>query len=287
MPINKSSIDTCMSDFKKEFPAGRKKKKKKMSKKDINAQRYAACNSMVKEDSHMNTIVIYGGRFHPPHKGHKSVYDHLVKQFGEGSVYVVSSNKQAPVSSPFEFEQKKKLWTFLGVPNNHIVQVKNPYMPKEVTDHIDTANTSIVFAVSAKDAERFTFKPKKDGSPSYMQPFGPDRKSIDEGGYILIVPTIEFDVLGKPVQSASEIRGMYIRSSNANRVQILKDLYSKVSAPIKAMFDKQLSLTETIMKLVSNRTLVEGTQMLKHKGLIAKARILEDRIAKDEFLHKR
>ena len=51
MPIDKSSMDACMSDFKDEFPKGRKKKKKKMSKKDINAQRWAACNSMVNEET--------------------------------------------------------------------------------------------------------------------------------------------------------------------------------------------------------------------------------------------
>ena len=237
----------------------------------------------------MNTIVIYPGRFHPFHLGHKSVYDHLTKQFGKGSVYVVSSNKQSPLSSPFTFDQKKKLMQFAGVPGDHIVQVKNPYMPKEVTDHLDTATTSIVFAISAKDAERFTFKPKKNGDPSYMQPFDVTRKPIDESGYILVAPTIDFNVLGKPVQSASEIRGMYLKSDDANRIQILKDLYGKVNKSIKAMFDTQLALTETFMHILNKTSamLNESKNYMRNKAIIAKVRILEIRSAEEEFDFKK
>ena len=35
----------------------------------------------------MKVIVIYPGRFHPFHKGHKSVYDTLIKRFGKQNVF--------------------------------------------------------------------------------------------------------------------------------------------------------------------------------------------------------
>lgn len=289
MPIDKSSLDSCMSDFKKEFPTGRKKKKKKMSKKDINAQRYAACNSMVKEDTDMKTLVIYPGRFHPWHKGHKSVYDALVNKFGADSVYIASSNKQAPVSSPFSFEDKKKMMQLTGVPADKIVQVKSPYNPVEITSKVDKDNTAIVFALSAKDAERFTFKPKKDGSPSYMQPFQDDLQPLSQSGYVLVAPTIDFSVLGKPVKSASEVRGMYIKSNDKGRIHILKGLYGKATPELKALFDKELAITETIFTLMKNTStlLTEGKEYLRKKTIIAKARMLENKIAEEEFNFKR
>ncbi len=48
MPISKTSFDKCMSDVKKEFPKGRSKKKK-ISKKAVNKQRYAICKNRVDE----------------------------------------------------------------------------------------------------------------------------------------------------------------------------------------------------------------------------------------------
>jgi len=275
-----------MHDVKSEFPSGRSKKKK-MSKKNVNKQRYAICKNRVDEDTSVDdAIVIYGGRFHPFHKGHKSVYDHLVKKFGSDSVYVVSSNKQAPVSSPFAFEDKIKMMQMLGVSADHIVEVRSPYQPKEITDQVDGQSTAIIFALSAKDAERFTFKPKKDGSPSYMQPYSQDLKPLDENGYVLVVPTVEFPVAGQDVSSASEIRGMYLKADDAGRVQILKDLYGKVTKPLKAMFDKQLGMTEAFLRLYNNDTLTESKSILRRESIIAKARILEEAIDAEEFNFK-
>ena len=57
----------------------------------------------------MNTIVIYPGRFHPFHRGHKASYDELVRQFGEGNVYIVSSDLTAPLTSPFSFADKRQM----------------------------------------------------------------------------------------------------------------------------------------------------------------------------------
>ena len=237
----------------------------------------------------MRTIAIYGGRFQIFHLGHKSVYDHLVKQFGSDNVYIVSSNKQAPVSSPFSFDDKTKMMQALKIPQDHIIQVKNPYQAKEVTDQVDGQNTSIVFALSAKDAERFTFKPKKDGSPSYMQPYpGNDNlKPLTETGYILVVPTINFEVLGNSVKSASAIRGMYLKSNDNDRIKILKDLYGKATKQMKSLFDKQLSITETFLNLYNNTTLLESKSILRRKQIITKARILESKISKEEFNFKK
>ena len=106
----------------------------------------------------MNTIVIYPGRFHPFHRGHKASYDWLVKHFGDG-VYIATSNVQNDTDSPFSYSDKVKMMTKLGIPSDHIVQVKNPYQAREIVDSLtpeQKADTALVFAVSEKDSRRRT-----------------------------------------------------------------------------------------------------------------------------------
>jgi len=201
----------------------------------------------------MRTIAILPGRFMPPHLGHKSVYDGLVNKFGYENVFIVSSNKQDATSSPLSFDQKKFLWAELGVPPDNIVQVISPYQPKEVTSKFDNTDTAIVFALSEKDAKRFTFKPKKNGDPSYMQPYDEDSlQSLDKTGYVLVVPTIDFKVLGQEIKSASEIRNMYISADDEGRIAILKDLYGKATNTVKNIFDNALknSISESIISVI-------------------------------------
>jgi len=241
----------------------------------------------------MDVLVIYGGRFHPAHLGHKSVYDGLGAQFGAENVYVVSSNKQAPLSSPFSFEDKQEMWKRLGVPADHFVQVKNPYMPAELTDRVDGDKTAIIFAVSEKDAQRFDVKPgvigkKKDGSPAYMQSLEGTKnlEPLSKHGYIAIAPTVDFKVLGKEIKSASEIRGMYLKAGDPQRMQILKDLYGKPDKQLKSIFDKKLALTENILALMMHeKTLLEGKNSDKVRRTLTKARVLESKIRRTEFKH--
>ena len=40
----------------------------------------------------MKTLVVYGGRFQPPHKGHLGSYKHLTEKFGS-NVFMASAEK--------------------------------------------------------------------------------------------------------------------------------------------------------------------------------------------------
>ena len=196
----------------------------------------------------MNYLVIYPGRFHPFHLGHKASYDWLTQQFGENAVYIASSDKQNDEDSPFRYEDKVKMVTKLGVPAGHIKQVKNPYQATEITKALsdeEKANTVLVFAVSAKDAERFDFKPKADGSPSYLQPLPEKEKAIKpmtQHGYVVITPTVNFRVKGADANSASQIRKLYTAGNDNDRDQIIVDLYGAADPELKAIFDKQLGV---------------------------------------------
>lgn len=192
-------------------------------------------------------IAVYPGRFHPFHRGHKAVYDSLVDKFGSDKVYIVTSDKVDPPRSPFSFEEKKVMMMLAGVPSGVIVQVRSPYAPKEITDQFDPDATVLVYGVGEKDMEgdpRFTFKPKKDGSPSYMQPFPENIEDADtlmNHGYVLPIPTVTFNVLGKPAKSATEMRAQFARLNNSEaEQQFIKDLFGNYGEDVHRILKEKL-----------------------------------------------
>ena len=202
----------------------------------------------------MNKIVIYPGRFHPFHKGHFASYQFLVREYGADSVYIASTNSQAPLTSPFSFEEKKQMAGLLGVPEDKFVQVKNPYRSEEITGRVNNPeDTVLIFAVSEKDVGRFTFT-KKDGTPSYMQPMPKDEaqmKGMTDNAYVTLTPTVTFKVQGQDANSASQIRSAYVKADEAERKDILKDLYGTVDKNVKAIFDKKMSVVEQLSLMMT------------------------------------
>jgi hypothetical protein len=196
----------------------------------------------------MNYLVIYPGRFHPFHLGHKASYDWLTNQFGENSVFIASSDKQEAETSPFAYADKVKMATKLGVPAGRIKQVKNPYQATEITAALsdeEKADTVLVFAVSDKDAKRFNFKPKADGSPAYLQPLPENKKGVKpmtQHGYVVVTPTVNFQVQGVDANSASQIRKLYTAGNDNDRDQIIVDLYGAADPELRDVFDQALGV---------------------------------------------
>ena len=117
----------------------------------------------------MANIVIMPGGFHPFHAGHAALYNAIKEKYGNSDVYVAASNNQK--ERPFPFKIKEKLAQISGVQPGEFVQVKSPFVPKEITDKYDPDKDSIVFVRSEKDRNEYP-KPgmtKKDGSPAYFQ----------------------------------------------------------------------------------------------------------------------
>jgi len=147
-----------------------------------------------------NLIVSYGGRFQPPHIGHKGVYDSLVKTFGAKNVYVTTSNKQDKERSPLSFQWKAKLLKIAGIPSNKIVQVKANYKVGEILKKtgFKAEDTVWITAVGEKDANRLLgFK--------YLLKYekGKPMETADKHGYVYIIPNIK---LGGTVMSATAVR---------------------------------------------------------------------------------
>lgn len=189
-------------------------------------------------------LVVYPGRFQPFHRGHKDVYDKLRQQFGN-NVFIATSDKTDQERSPFSFADKQIMARAAGIPSDAVVQVRNPYSVPEITQRFDPKHTILVFAVGAKDMDkdpRFSFKPKKDGSPSYLQPWeGKDKaQTMDAHGYVETAPTMQFKLLGRTATSATDIRDAYRKADDANRDIILRQLYDNPSSELRDLFDARL-----------------------------------------------
>lgn len=197
-----------------------------------------------------NLLIVYPGRFQPFHKGHKAVYDHLVGKFGRDRVYIATSNKVDPPKSPFNFTDKSVFMALTGVPMDRVVESREPYRVPELVALYPAESTILIFAVSEKDmAEdpRFRMGTKRDGSPTYFQPLPTDLKSantLDQTGYILTVPTVDFTVLGAPMRSATEVRQQYKDADPATRKNIITDLFGRYSEEAQHIMDQKLVITE-------------------------------------------
>jgi len=129
-------------------------------------------------------VVVYAGRFQPFHRGHYDSYQHLVKRFGKDNVYIGTSDKTDKIKSPFKFKEKKMIMMkMFGIPSNKIVQIKNPYAPKEIIGKFDKDTTAFITVVGEKD--RYRLKGK------YFEPYHPDKieKGYDEKGYVYVTPS--------------------------------------------------------------------------------------------------
>jgi hypothetical protein len=190
-------------------------------------------------------VIVYPGRFHPFHKGHYNTYNYLKNKFSGADVYIATSEKTDPEKSPFSFDDKQTIMLKMGVDPSDIVKVKNPYSPVEITSLYNIEDIILIIAVSEKDMlenPRFSFKPKKDGSPSYFKKYEDDLsfESAKKHGYIYTTPTFTFKLLGNTIKSASEIRDIYIDSDESMKIEIIKNLYNKFDKTIKNIFDHTL-----------------------------------------------
>jgi hypothetical protein len=206
----------------------------------------------------MKTVVVYGGRFQPPHKGHKASYDWLTEKFGD-NVYMSSYDKTTGPKDPFTWNEKKRLAVSMGVPSAKFVNIKNAYVDKFIRDVIpfDPKDTILIVALSQKDGDRLVSKTvdkegyalKKDGTRAPIQWLPKNPEPLAKGHfYVVATPTVSFPVAGKKVTGATQIRDMYARANDKTRDQIIADLYGEVKPATRKLFDKRLgAVTESLL----------------------------------------
>jgi len=206
----------------------------------ITLEDYEIQASLTEATNRDRLVVIYPGRFHPFHKGHAGVYNTLVSQYGAtADVWLATSDKQEPGKSPFSFEEKRKMIATTGINPQAVVKTNSPYQAEEITSKYDLNNTVVLYAVSEKDmAEdpRFNFPTKgpnlkKDLQPAHMQQWNgwDSAKPLADHSYVTTVPTITFNVMGEPAQSATEIRQRFPNLSRDQQKTFINDLFGNYS----------------------------------------------------------
>ena len=199
----------------------------------------------------MSTIVIMPGGFHPFHAGHASLYQSALKAFPDADVYVAATDSQK--ERPFPFAIKEKLAKLAGVAPGHFIQVKSPFKAEEITRNYDPNSDVLIFVRSEKDK---TEQPipggtKKDGSPSYFQPYtGKDLQPFSKHAYIAYLPTIEF---GPGITSASEIRAMWPKLNDKRKTAMVMSLYPAAQ--------KNPALAANVVKLLDAGMGIEAQEL--------------------------
>ena len=238
-------------------------------------------------------IAILPGRFQPFHKGHKFLYDWLVKRFGEQNVYISTSDVVDAERSPFSFEDKKKMMELTGIPSDRILKVTSNYNIKNISElvDVDLKNDYVFFALSDKDMledPRFKNFKKKDGSPTYLQPVpnkSENLKTAKIHSYLIVVPTVNFKVMNTSVKSATQIRNMFFKLSDDKKKNFVVDLFGKFDEEILSILDKKLSKTlnedvfaDKIQSLMKKKNEIQyNIEKLKYQSQKEKFDILSDR----------
>ncbi len=198
----------------------------------------------------MKKLVIIPGGFHPFHGGHMSLYNAAKQAFPSADVFVAATADTS--TRPFPFELKKMLAGAAGVPAERFIQVKSPFRAQEITQMYDPKNTQLIFVRSQKDMQEQPIPGgvKKDGSPSYLQPYKrTGRESFDKHAYMAYLPTVQF---GPGMTSATEIRGKWPEMSQKQKIALVKALYPdtadnlNAAAKIVEIFDRVIGKVEEV-----------------------------------------
>ena len=186
-------------------------------------------------------VCIIPGGYHPPHLGHKSLYNSALKMFPGADIYYAATNDQK--LRPFAFDDKKVLATLAGFDPKKFIQVKSPFRADEIVQKYDPNITAVVFIRSDKDKSTPPIPggTLKNGNPSYLQPISKTLKPLSKHGYIAYLPTIEFKAGKAGMSSATQIRNKWPKANTATKQKIAQDLYPKNPAKAIEILDRNLS----------------------------------------------
>ena len=213
----------------------------------------------------MKKLVIMPGGFHPWHAGHTALYQSAQEVFPSADVFVAATADTS--TRPFPFKLKKMLAQAAGVPAHRFIQVKSPFRAAEITQSYDPADTVLIFVRSAKD---MTTQPqpggvKKDGSPSYLQPYKRNGlKPMTEHAYIAYLPVAQF---GPGMTSATEIRSKWPEMDDQAKLGLVKSIYP--SAQNDRAAGKLVEILDSILGSTIDEDLAQHVIPMDQQNLVA------------------
>lgn len=207
------------------------------------------------EQTQPQYVVVYPGRFQPMLKHHKAVYDKLVEEYGENSVYLATSDSVKLPKSPLSFAEKQQVMTqLMNIPADKVINVKVPYAGESYA-HLGSSDSVLILAVGYKDQHpappdkpRFEFKniDKSTGlnmkikapEPTFIQPYETLRDAAvpaSQGrGYVRVMSDVVDPDSGAPYK-ASAFR-QRLQSAN-NITQAKQAFFNYYGMPMNNDFD--------------------------------------------------
>jgi hypothetical protein len=225
-------------------------------------------------------IAIYPGRFQPFGQHHAKSFKWLQQKFGAKNTYIATSDKVELPKSPFSFLEKKQIIEEYGL-GDHVVQTKNPYKAEEILGSLDPSSTTVVFMVGAKDMQndpRFAMKPKRDGSPSYFQPYDVNKNSLqgfDKHGYLIVGPHVSIAIPGYGEMSGTALRkALGAKVPRSQKIKLFKSVFGWYDESTTNMiFDKLEPLAESknsIAEMFKKSKSVNTTDKLSEEQIFTK-----------------
>ena len=225
-------------------------------------------------------IAIYPGRFQPFGQHHAKSFKWLQQKFGAKNTYIATSDKVELPKSPFSFLEKKQIIEEYGL-GDHVVQTKNPYKAEEILGSLDPSTTAVVFMVGAKDMQndpRFAMKPKRDGSPSYFQPYDANKNSLqgfDKHGYLIVGPHVSIAIPGYGEMSGTALRkALGAKVPRSQKIKLFKSVFGWYDESTANMiFDKLEPLAESknsIAEMFKKSKFVNTSDKLSEEQIFTK-----------------
>ena len=106
-------------------------------------------SKVVNEATEIKQVVgIYGGRFQPFGPHHKKTFEWLEKQVDDA--YITTSDIKRPPKWPFNYKEKVRHMTKMGIPSNKIIKEKTPYVASNTLKKFDKESTAVIYIWSKR-----------------------------------------------------------------------------------------------------------------------------------------
>jgi len=203
----------------------------------------------INEIKNSKVIVIYPGRFMPPHLGHVYSYTKLREAFPENDIYLTTSDVEKDAKHPFSFEDKKEILQtmFSDIPEETILNQHYPYDVKAILESLDLnpKETIVVVGIGEKD-----FDSRFKDDPYWIDFDGMLDYTAKHHAYKYKLPQLQLQI-GTEIISGSVIREIMGGDDETKKKRLFKTVYPEWNGKIFKLIDKAINALETINESVS------------------------------------
>ena len=215
-------------------------------------------SKVVNEATEIKKVIgIYGGRFQPFGPHHKKTFEWLEKQVDDA--YITTSDIKKPPKWPFNYKEKVRHMTKMGIPSNKIIKEKTPYVASNTLKKFDKDSTAVIYIFGAKDAGRLT-------SGKYFQDYKKNKNNLEPAwkhGYVLTAPHVSVKVGSKEI-SGTVMRNLLDPNTDPKPTpKLFKQAFD--------YFDKGIfkMMVNKFGKLSEDKSLLDRIDISKEINLIA------------------